>query len=70
MGERRVTCGWGKMRLRDHLENRGVHGSIILKWILKKCDKGGIDWMIWLGIGPDGVLAVNDDTNLCVGFLD
>jgi len=61
--------GGGTLRVRDHLENRGVHGRIILNWILK-CDKVGIDWMIWLGIGPDSVLAVNVDTKLCVGFLD
>jgi hypothetical protein len=43
---------------------------MMIKWIFRKCDKGGIDWMIWLGIGTDGVLAVNDVTNLCVGFLN
>ena len=50
---------WGDVRVRDHLGDPGVDGRIILKWIFKKCDKGGIDWMMWLGIGPDGVLAVN-----------
>ena len=61
---------WGDVRVRDHLENRGVHGRIILKCIFKKCDKGGIDWMIWLGIRADVVLAVNYLTDLRVGFLE
>jgi hypothetical protein len=34
----------GNLREGGHLENSGVHGRIILKWILEKCD-GGIDWL-------------------------
>ena len=33
---------WGDLRVRDHLENSGVEGRIILKWTIKKCD-GGMD---------------------------
>jgi hypothetical protein len=29
---------------RDHLEEPGVDGRIILRWIVRKCD-GGIDWI-------------------------
>jgi hypothetical protein len=27
---------WGNLRKRDHLEDQGLDGRIILKWILKK----------------------------------
>jgi hypothetical protein len=35
---------WGKLRERDHLEDLGVDGSIMLKWIFKKRDEG-MDWI-------------------------
>ena len=31
---------WGNLREGNHLEYRGVDGSIILKWILEKWDEG------------------------------
>jgi hypothetical protein len=34
---------WGNLRARDHLEEIGVDGSIILKWIFKKYDEGSVD---------------------------
>jgi hypothetical protein len=27
---------WGNLKKRDHLENLGVNGRIILKWIFKE----------------------------------
>ena len=32
------------LRKGDHLQDSGVHGSIILKWIFEKWD-GGMDWI-------------------------
>jgi hypothetical protein len=33
---------WGNLGKRDHLEDTGVDGRIVLKWIFKKWD-GGMD---------------------------
>jgi len=31
---------WGSMRERDHVEDSGVDGRIILRWIFGKWDEG------------------------------
>jgi len=31
---------WGNLRVRDQLEDPGVDGRIILRWIFRKCDVG------------------------------
>jgi hypothetical protein len=47
MGERRGAYRVlvGDPRQRDHLEDTGVDGRIILRWILWKWDRGGMDWI-------------------------
>jgi len=31
---------WGNLRERDHLEDPGIHGRMILRWIYRKWDVG------------------------------
>jgi hypothetical protein len=45
---------WGNLRERDHLENTGVDGRIILRWIFRKWDVGVWNGSIWLRTGTGG----------------
>jgi hypothetical protein len=53
MEERRSATEflWGDLRERDHLENPGLDGRIILRWIFRKWDVGAWTRLIWLRIG-------------------
>jgi len=56
MGKRKVNTGfwWGSLRERDHLEDPGVDGRIILRWIFRKWDVGAWTGSSWLRIGTGG----------------
>jgi hypothetical protein len=45
VGEGEVCTGFwcGNLRERDHLQDPGVDGTIILRWIFRKWN-GGMDW--------------------------
>jgi hypothetical protein len=45
---------WGNLRERDHLEDLGVDGRIILRWIFKKWDMGAWTESIRLRKRPRG----------------
>jgi len=45
---------WGNVRERDHLEDPGIVGRIILKWIFRKWDVGAWTRSVSLRIGTGG----------------
>ena len=57
---------WGNLRERDNLEDSGVDGRMILRWIYRKWDVGDMGW-IYLAQDRDCWLAfMNAEINLRV----
>jgi hypothetical protein len=59
---------WGNLREREHLDDPGVDGRIILRWIFRKCEWGGS--MDWIDLAQDrdrlGRAVVKAEMNLRV----
>ena len=53
-GEAYTWFWWENLSERDHLGDPGVDGRIILRWIFRKQDVGGMDWIDCLRIGTGG----------------
>jgi len=53
-GEVHTAFWWGDVTERDRLENMGVDGTIVVKWIFKKWDGEAWTGLIWLRIGTGG----------------
>ena len=45
---------WGNLRERDHLQDPGIDGRMILRWVFRKWDVGAWIELIWLRIGAHG----------------
>jgi len=45
---------WGNLRERERLEDPGIDGNIILRWIFRKWDVVVWTGSTWLRIGTDG----------------
>jgi hypothetical protein len=44
-GEVYTGFWWENLRERDHLGDSGVGGRIVLRWIFRKWDMRGVDWI-------------------------
>jgi hypothetical protein len=58
MGGEEVHTGvwWENLKEKDHLEDPGVDGRMLLRWYFGKSDGGEETGLIWLRIGTGGGL--------------
>jgi len=58
MGDRRGVYGvwWRSLSERDHLEDPGIDGRIVLRFIFREWDVGAWIGSVWLRIGTRGGL--------------
>jgi hypothetical protein len=49
-----IGLWWGNLRERDHLEDPGVDGRVILRWLFRKWDVEPWIGSNWLRIGTGG----------------
>jgi len=56
IGEEEVHTGfwWENLRKSGHLEDPGIDGRIIWRWIFRKKAWGAWTGLIWIRIGTDG----------------
>ena len=67
MGESRgVHRVLGNLTARDHLEDRGIEGRIILSWIFRKWNVRAWAGLIWFKVGTRGQGVLNAVMNLQV----
>jgi hypothetical protein len=53
-GEVHTGFWWGDLREKDHLQDLGVDGRLILKWTFKKWYREAWTGLIWFKIGTGG----------------
>ena len=53
-GEVHTVFWWGNLSERDHLEDLGVDGRIILRWIIRTWEVGAWTGSSWLRIRTGG----------------
>jgi len=56
VGEERCIQGFvgGQLMERDHLEDPGINGSIILRLMFRKWDVSAWTGLVWLRVGTGG----------------